>query len=69
MHGLVDVLSLISAEDIVGVRTVYEKGGSSLADDVAGVVSGPLKSVLAAWCTVRNGGECSDVGNRLACQI
>lgn len=52
VDGIISVLSLTSPEDIEGVRVAYEaRHGGLLADAVAGVVEGPLKSVLAAWCT------------------
>lgn len=49
--ALLGTLVLIAPGDIAAVRSAFEAGGASLPDAVAGVVSGPLQSVAAAWAT------------------
>lgn len=49
--AVLDVLVVSSPEELAGLKAAYEKNGTPLADAVAGVFSGPLQSVLAAWCT------------------
>jgi len=69
--AVTEAITLI--EDLAAVRGVYESQHGSLADAVAGAVSGPLQSVLAAWCAgarevagTVDEGEATNVAQRIA---
>jgi hypothetical protein len=44
--------ALVLIDNLAEVRTAFEESHSSLADAVAGVLSGPLKGIFAMWCAV-----------------
>ncbi len=50
--AVIGTLALVEPADFAAVRAAFEASGSALPDAVAGVVTGPLQSVAAAWATV-----------------